>query len=304
MNPAGNFNVNVFSRLAKGEEIALPHFGLETVHHVHADDVAQAFEKALAHPSRASGEAFHVVSENAITLRGFAEKVAGWFGQPARLAFQPWDAWAAGWDAADAQATWEHVSRSPSMSIEKASAVLGYRPRYSSLEAVFEALSWLIADGQVDSGEKSQDWHANCPRRTCPRRTCPRRTCPRQRAPDELPQTDEPGTDEPGTDGARRSQAWFGAEGRMGMVYRSWMRNQGFGAKVFDGRPVIGIATTWSELAPCNAHLHRVAEAVKTGRVATGWLPPRVPHVGDGRKPDAAHGHALPQPVWPWRPKS
>ena len=152
VNPAGNFNVNVFSRLAKGEEIALPHFGLETVHHVHADDVAQAFEKALAHPSRASGEAFHVVSANAITLRGFAEKVAGWFGQPARLAFQPWDAWAAGWDAADAQATWEHVSRSPSMSIEKASAVLGYRPRYSSLEAVFEALSWLIADGQVDSG--------------------------------------------------------------------------------------------------------------------------------------------------------
>ena len=46
-----------------------------------------------------------------------------------------------------------------------------------------------------------------------------------------VPQTDEPGTDEPGTDGARRSQAWFGAEGRMGMVYRSWMRNQGFGPR-------------------------------------------------------------------------
>jgi nucleoside-diphosphate-sugar epimerase len=133
VNPAGNFNVNVFSRLAQGEELSLPHFGLETVHHVHADDVAQAFEKALAHPSRASGEAFHVVSEKAITLRGFAERVAGW-------------------DATDAQATWEHVSRSPSMSIEKAAATLGYRPRYSSLEAVFEAVSWLVADGQVNSG--------------------------------------------------------------------------------------------------------------------------------------------------------
>ncbi len=51
VNPAGNFNVNVFSRLAQAEELTLPHFGLETVHHVHADDVAQAFEKALAHPS-------------------------------------------------------------------------------------------------------------------------------------------------------------------------------------------------------------------------------------------------------------
>ena len=46
-----------------------------------------------------------------------------------------------------------------------------------------------------------------------------------------------------------RSQAWFGAEGRSGMVYRSWVRNQGYGPKVFDGRPVIGIASTWSELA-------------------------------------------------------
>jgi nucleoside-diphosphate-sugar epimerase len=151
VNPAGNFNVNVFSKLAQGEEISLPHFGLETVHHVHADDVAQAFERALAHPASASGEAFHVVSEQAVTLRGFAEKVAGWFGQTARLSFQPWDSWAAGWDATDARATWEHVSRSPSMSIEKAEATLGYRPRYSSLRAVFEALTWLVADGQVDS---------------------------------------------------------------------------------------------------------------------------------------------------------
>jgi nucleoside-diphosphate-sugar epimerase len=152
LNPAGNFDVSVFSRLATGQELPLPHFGLETVHHVHADDVAQAFEKALAHPGRAAGEAFHVVSPQAVTLRGFAEKVAGWFGQTARLAFQPWDTWAAGWEPADAQATWEHVSRSPSMSIEKAASAIGYRPRYTSLQAVFESLTWLVADGQVDSG--------------------------------------------------------------------------------------------------------------------------------------------------------
>jgi dihydroxy-acid dehydratase len=75
----------------------------------------------------------------------------------------------------------------------------------------------------------------------------------------------------------RRSQSWFGATGRAGMVYRSWMRNQGFGPDVFDGRPVIGIATAWSELAPCNAHLHRVAEAVKRGVWQAGGFPLEFP---------------------------
>jgi dihydroxy-acid dehydratase len=80
----------------------------------------------------------------------------------------------------------------------------------------------------------------------------------------------------------RRSQAWFGASGRSGMVYRSWMRSQGFGPEVFDGRPVIGIATTWSELAPCNAHLHRVAEAVKRGVWQAGGFPLEFPTLATG----------------------
>jgi dihydroxy-acid dehydratase len=81
---------------------------------------------------------------------------------------------------------------------------------------------------------------------------------------------------------SRRSQSWFGASGRSGMVYRSWMRNQGFGPQVFDGRPVIGIATTWSELAPCNAHLHRVAEAVKRGVWQAGGFPLEFPVLATG----------------------
>jgi nucleoside-diphosphate-sugar epimerase len=150
LNPAGNFNLEVFASLARGDALALPNLGLETVHHVHADDVAQLFVKALAHQAVASGESFHLVSERALTLRGYAEAVAGWFGQAAQLSFLPWEAWAAAWSTADAQATREHISRSPSMSIEKAVKVLGYRPRYTSLEAVFESLSWLVANGQVD----------------------------------------------------------------------------------------------------------------------------------------------------------
>ncbi|WP_028933169.1 IlvD/Edd family dehydratase [Pseudonocardia spinosispora] len=80
----------------------------------------------------------------------------------------------------------------------------------------------------------------------------------------------------------RRSAAWFGAGGRSGMVYRSWMRNQGFTGEVFDGRPVIGIATTWSELAPCNAHLHRVAESVKRGVWQAGGFPLEFPAMALG----------------------
>src|SRR5512146_1419903 len=85
----------------------------------------------------------------------------------------------------------------------------------------------------------------------------------------------------PGTPG-RRSAAWFGASGRTGMTHRSWMRSQGFTPEVFDGRPVIGIATTWSELAPCNVHLHRVAESVKRGVWQAGGLPLEFPAMALG----------------------
>ena len=82
--------------------------------------------------------------------------------------------------------------------------------------------------------------------------------------------------------GGRRSSAWFGASGRAGMNHRSWMRSQGFTPEVFDGRPVIGIATTWSELAPCNVHLHRVAESVKRGVWQSGGFPLEFPAMALG----------------------
>jgi dihydroxy-acid dehydratase len=66
------------------------------------------------------------------------------------------------------------------------------------------------------------------------------------------------------------------------MIYRSWLRNEGFGPEVFDGRPVIGIATTWSELVPCNAHLDRVAAAVKRGVWQAGGFPLEFPVMGTG----------------------
>jgi len=74
-----------------------------------------------------------------------------------------------------------------------------------------------------------------------------------------------------------RSQEWFGRKERDGFIYRSWMKNQGWPADLFDGRPVIGICNTWSELTPCNAHFRDLAEFVKRGVWQAGGFPLEFP---------------------------
>ncbi|RPI89939.1 MAG: NAD-dependent epimerase/dehydratase family protein [Chloroflexi bacterium] len=150
INPAGNLDPVVFTRLAHGEEVALPNLGLETLHHVHADDVAQSFMQALANRSVGLGEAFHVVSPAALTLRGYAERVAAWFGQPACLKFLSWEEWRRTVSDEYAAQTWDHIAHSPNASIAKAQRLLDYHPRYSSLQAVHESLQWLILQSIVE----------------------------------------------------------------------------------------------------------------------------------------------------------
>src|SRR5580693_2568923 len=82
--------------------------------------------------------------------------------------------------------------------------------------------------------------------------------------------------------GPLRSASWFGAGGRAGMIYRSWLQSEGFPPEVFDGRPVIGIANSWSELTPCNAHLRGVADAVKRGVWQAGGFPLEFPTMSLG----------------------
>ena len=151
INPAGNLDPDVFTRLARGDEVSLPNFGLETLHHVHADDVAQSFMQAMANHSLSVGEAFHVVSPAALTLRGYAERVAAWFGQPARLKFLPWEEWRQTVSEEHAAQTWDHIAHSPNASIAKARRLLDYQPRYSSLQAIYESLQWLMQQGIVKS---------------------------------------------------------------------------------------------------------------------------------------------------------
>ena len=151
LNPAANFNAAVFADLAAGREIALPNLGRETLHHVHADDVAQAFVNAMTNWSSACGESFHIVSPAAVSMAGYAEAVGRWFGREARIRFLPWDAWRSAVSEKEAQITWDHIARSPCCSIRKAQQLLGYQPRYSSLEAVRESLMWLVANGMIQA---------------------------------------------------------------------------------------------------------------------------------------------------------
>jgi nucleoside-diphosphate-sugar epimerase len=151
ITPAGNLDPGVWTRLATGQPLALPDHGVGILNHVHADDVAQAFERALSRPA-AIGSSFHVVAEQAMTLRGLAAGVAAWFGREPKLDFTDWAEFERRSGSQHAEATREHTFRGIAASIERARAVLGYTPRYDTLQALHEALTWLVANGQVDVG--------------------------------------------------------------------------------------------------------------------------------------------------------
>ena len=74
-----------------------------------------------------------------------------------------------------------------------------------------------------------------------------------------------------------RSQAWFGRQDKMGFYYRSFLKNRGFPQDRFEGRPVIGICNTWSELNPCNSHFRTIAEHVRYGVLDAGGFPLEFP---------------------------
>lgn len=79
-----------------------------------------------------------------------------------------------------------------------------------------------------------------------------------------------------------RSTEWFGAADKNGFMYRSWMKNQGIPDHEFDGRPIVGICNTWSELTPCNAHFRKIAEHVKRGISEAGGFPVEFPVFSNG----------------------
>src|SRR6204780_540946 len=151
ITPAGNLDPAIWMQLATGQPLPLPDRGLGVLHHVHADDVAQAFELALSRPA-AIGASFHVAAGQAMTLRGLAAGGARWFGREPVLDLVGWAEFERRAGAGPAGTTGEHTDRSITASIDRARQVLGYAPRYSSLDALHEALTWLVAHNQADVG--------------------------------------------------------------------------------------------------------------------------------------------------------
>jgi nucleoside-diphosphate-sugar epimerase len=111
--------------------------------------VAQAFERATAQWA-AIGASFHVVAEQAMTCRGLAAGVAAWFGREAVLDLVEWAEFELQVGSEHASATLDDIVRSITASIERSRSILGYAPRYSSLEALRESLRWLVEHGQAD----------------------------------------------------------------------------------------------------------------------------------------------------------
>ena len=146
INPVGNLDPRVWATVARGEELVVPGDASATMHHVHADDVAQVFERALDMPEASAGESFHAVSPRALTVRGYAEAAYGWWGHEPRLRAVSWEEFETLAGAEHASTSWEHLHRSQVCSIAKAVDRLGHSPAWTSQATARAAVAWLAAN--------------------------------------------------------------------------------------------------------------------------------------------------------------
>lgn len=146
IGPAGNLDPAVVDSLRTDGSCLLPDRGGETIHHVHAEDVAALHQACLEQPDAAAGESFNSVCTQAFTLRGYAEAVARHFGHEPRLELVPWEQFRARVEPEYAGQTLDHIGRAPMYSMEKARTVLGFVPQHSVTDTVIEAIdSWVTA---------------------------------------------------------------------------------------------------------------------------------------------------------------
>lgn len=145
INPQGNLDPKIFEVIGKGEKLVLPNFGMECLHHVHADDVAQAFFKSIIHRESALGESFHATAPAAITFLGLGEAMYRYFGKEINIDFLPWKEWCEfRQEQSFINSTSSHVFHSDNYSIEKGRRLINYNPRYTIIEAVIECVESMI----------------------------------------------------------------------------------------------------------------------------------------------------------------
>ena len=144
IGPLGNLDETLWTALSSGRTIDVPGSGTETLHHVHADDVAQAFERAIENRDAAAGEDFNIVAPTALNVRGYIEIASGWFGGASAMRSVSWDRFRELTTPEHADVSRSHLERSQVFSIDKARTRLGYAPRYEPEAAILESVRWLI----------------------------------------------------------------------------------------------------------------------------------------------------------------
>ncbi|WP_159707942.1 NAD(P)-dependent oxidoreductase [Arthrobacter sp. 18067] len=149
VGPLGNFDPSVWQKIAAGQPLQVPGSGTELMHHVHADDVAQAFERAILNRDAAAGEDFNIVAPTALTVRGYVRIAASWFGQEPHVETVSWEEFRRTNTRESADTSWAHLSRNHCMSIHKAESLIGYAPAYEPEQAVRESVQWLLDNGQL-----------------------------------------------------------------------------------------------------------------------------------------------------------
>ncbi len=151
IGPWGNISKVPFQKIADGEEIFLPNFGMETLHHVHGYDVAQCFYKAVAHREQSLGEVFEAASGQSITLYGYAKLIYEFFGKEPKIGFLPWKEWCEyEGNESECKHTYLHIARSGSYSIEKERRLLGYQPKYTNVETIKLAVQSYVDRGLIE----------------------------------------------------------------------------------------------------------------------------------------------------------
>lgn len=145
----GNTDPATWAAISAGRTLRVPGSGAESMHHVHADDVAQVFELAVARRDQAAGEDFHAVAPHALSVHGYATIAAGWFGQEASLEPVTWEEFRAGTTPEHAASSWGHLRRNHVLSIEKSRALLGYAPAWEPEDAILESVRWLVEHDEL-----------------------------------------------------------------------------------------------------------------------------------------------------------
>lgn len=155
INPLANNNIDIFQKIADGEEICLPNFGMETLHHVHAEDVAQVFYQAIIHRNQALGESFHEVAKESMTLYGYAKAMYNYFNREPKIKLLSWEKWCEYMgNEEDIDKTYYHIIRSGHYSIENAQRLINYIPKYTTLETVEQGVKSYIERGIIKINKK------------------------------------------------------------------------------------------------------------------------------------------------------